>query len=363
MAWLKIVVLGSTGSIGTQTLDVIRAFPDRFRVIGLSGGRNKGLLFEQIKEFSPKYWCSIDDGNISIEDMASLPEADIVVVATGGSAGLIPTVRAIEAGKKIALANKEVLVMAGEVVMGMARRRGAEIIPIDSELSAIWQCLRGEVRPKRIILTASGGPFRETPYEKLKDIKPEDALRHPTWRMGKKITIDSATLLNKGLEVMETRWLFDIPYDKIDVLIHPESIIHSLVEFEDGSLKAQLSFPDMRIPIQYALSYPERLENRKLSILDISKPISLNLLPLPEGKYPCFELSMKSALMGKTYPSVLVGADEKAVELFLEGKISFLDIPELIKEALKNHKPEELSIEKALEVEAWAKNFVSELVG
>ena len=262
----NIVVLGSTGSIGTQTLDVVRALPGDFRVAGLSAGRNLDLLAEQIAEFNPRMvWC--EEGRDSIggdgaslvppEEMVVDPDVDLVMVATTGRAGLVPTLNALRAGKAVALSNKEVVVMAGELVTRAAAKHGAPLLPVDSEPSAIWQCLRGEDEPvRRLIITASGGPFRTRPLDEIAGVTPAEALAHPTWVMGRKITIDSSTLMNKGFEVIESRWLFDIPFDRIDVVVHPQSVIHSMIECADGSVKAQMGPPDMRLPIQAALAWP-----------------------------------------------------------------------------------------------------------
>ena len=272
----RLAIIGSTGSIGRQTLEVVRALPGRFRVAALAAGNNVELLAQQVSEFKPDYFsCSREDVSfdgcerLSTEAIASLPEVDIAVIAASGSAGLLPTLAAVRAGKKVALANKESLVAAGEIITAGAKQSGAEILPVDSEHSAIWQCLNGEETPaRRIILTASGGPFRGYNQEQLAAVTVTQALAHPSWRMGPKVTIDSATLMNKGLEVIEARWLFDMPVEDITVVVHPQSIIHSMVEFADGSVKAQLSYPDMRLPIQYALSCPERYDNPTLPRLD-----------------------------------------------------------------------------------------------
>lgn len=263
----RLAVLGSTGSIGRQTLEVVSAFPDRFEVVALACGENVSLLKEQVAEFKPGLVCTelaagakeiLGATCLPLEEIASHPDVDLVVIATSGKAGLGATLAAIRAGKKVALANKEVLVMAGGIVVAEAQKYDAEIVPIDSEHSAIWQCLNGEERRdvSKLILTASGGPFRQSTLAQLAAVTPKDALNHPTWRMGIKVTIDSATLMNKGMEVIEAHWLFDIPYSQIEVVVHPQSIIHSIVEFVDGSAKAQLSLPDMRLPIQYALTHP-----------------------------------------------------------------------------------------------------------
>ncbi|MBN1692409.1 MAG: 1-deoxy-D-xylulose-5-phosphate reductoisomerase, partial [Dehalococcoidales bacterium] len=281
----RLVLLGSTGSIGRQTLDIVRAMSGNFKVVGLAAGGNLALLHEQAKEFNPEYICYADSGaankaardNIAsldcqflpLEEMASHKDVDIVVVATSGLVGLGAVLAAVKAGRTIALANKESLVAAGSIITAEAKKNKARILPVDSEHSAIWQCLRGEKQPpRRIILTASGGPFLDYPPERMESITVAQALAHPSWKMGKKVTVDSATLMNKGLEVIEAHWLFNIPIEDVKVLVHPHSIIHSMVEFADGSVKAQLSRPDMRLPIQYALSYPDRLPNDDLPRLD-----------------------------------------------------------------------------------------------
>ncbi|MDQ6643679.1 MAG: 1-deoxy-D-xylulose-5-phosphate reductoisomerase, partial [Chloroflexota bacterium] len=293
---------------------------------------------------------------------------DIVVAATSGLIGLEPTLAAIRAGKTIALANKETLVMAGHLVMQEARRAGVSILPVDSEHSAIWQCLRGEQAKevKRLLLTASGGPFRRATLEQIRSVTVEQALAHPTWRMGPKITIDSATLMNKGLEVLEAHWLFDMPYEQIDVVVHPESIIHSMVEFIDGSLKLQASLPSMHLPILDALSYPARLNTaekglvRELRWADVAQ---LNFEALDESRFPCFRLALNAARRGGTYPSVLVGADEEAVALFLDGKIGLTGIAELIEAVLEQHRSVEYpDIATILEATAWARRTAREKI-
>ncbi|HJX69876.1 MAG TPA: 1-deoxy-D-xylulose-5-phosphate reductoisomerase [Dehalococcoidia bacterium] len=372
----RIAVLGSTGSIGQQTLEVVRAHEDRFQVVGLGGGRNAELLARQVEEFQPKFVSFQGTGGeeqgkgflslvpnssfLSLEEIACHPDVDLVVVATSGKAGLAPTLSAIRAGKQVALANKEVLVMAGGVVMAEAKRSGVEIAPVDSEHSAIWQCLQGEYREKvaRLILTASGGPFRHYPLEKLDAITPEQALKHPTWQMGKKVTVDSATLMNKGMEVIEAHWLFHMPIEHIGILIHPESMVHSLVEFGDGSVKAQLSLPDMRLPIQYALSYPERLPNPKLPRIDWSKLSALNFEPPDMVRFPCLKLAIEAGGKGGTYPGVLCAADEVAVGLFLSHRIGFLDIAKIVEEALAHHQSiNHPSLEEILAADAWAREY------
>jgi 1-deoxy-D-xylulose-5-phosphate reductoisomerase len=370
----NLVILGSTGSIGRQTLAIVRAFPERFRVLGLAASRNLTLLDKQAAEFRPLflYFEKEKSDNLetkcrflSLEEMASHPQVDMVVVATAGNAGLLPTLAAAKAGKKIALANKETLVMAGGLVMTEAGRTGAQILPVDSEHSAIWQCLNGEnAKPTRFILTASGGPFRELSLAEQERVSVEQALAHPSWRMGRKITIDSATLINKGLEVVEAHWLFGMPYEKIMVLIHPESIVHSMVEFADGSVKAQLSQPDMRLPIQYALTYPERLANQELPRLRWESLASLSFEPPDTERFPCLSLAIKAGEQGETYPAVLSGADEAAVALFLSGRICFTDIHRLVAQTLAEHQPTaQPTLEEIMAADAWAKDRVATLVG
>lgn len=366
----RLAILGSTGSIGQQTLDVVRSFPDRFRVVGLGAGRNSALLTEQIEEFQPKL-VSIDSANsseilhglkcelLSGDELVASPNVDLVVMAMSGKAGLDPTLAAIRAKKSIALATKEVLVMAGGIITAEAKKHGVQILPIDSEPSAIWQCLRGEEQQlTRLILTASGGPFRHLSTEELEKVTPQQALAHPTWRMGSKITIDSATLMNKGFEAIEISWLFDVPIDNIEIVIHPQSIIHSMVEFADGSIKAQMSPPDMRLPIQYALLYPERLPNN-FPHLDLSSTNSLTFEPPDGEQFPCLNLALDASRKGGTYPAVLSTADEVAVALFLEERISFTDIPKLVAEALEEHHSTlHPSLEDVLAADNWARRRV-----
>jgi len=372
----RIAVLGSTGSIGVQTLEVVRDLGDRFSVVGLAAGRNVSLLARQVEEFRPELVCFQGISNqgqeneypfhvpdsllLPLEDIAAHPDVDLVVVATSGKAGLAPTFAAIRAGKQIALANKEVLVMAGGIIMAEARQHGVEIFPIDSEHSAIWQCLRGEKREKvaRLILTASGGPFSHYSWEQMAKITPEEALRHPTWRMGEKVTVDSATLMNKGMEIIEARWLFDLPPQNIQVLIHPGSIVHSMVEFADGSVKAQLSVPDMRLPIQYALSYPERVPNPNLPRVNWEQFASLAFEPPDFSRFPCLALAMQAAERGGAFPAVLSAADEVAVGLFLSHRIGFLDIAMLVEDTLDHHQStDHPSLEEILAADAWAREY------
>jgi 1-deoxy-D-xylulose-5-phosphate reductoisomerase len=360
----KIAILGSTGSIGRQALDVIRALPNELKVVALTGNKNLELLERQISEFQPKMFCSsvkpdISYGGefLSIEEIASHPEVDFVIVATAGKAGLSPTLAALKAGKTVALADKEVLVMAGEIIVREASLHQAQILPIDSEHSAIWQCLQGEEnKPQRLFLTASGGPFYHYSQSQLAEVTPEQALQHPVWKMGRKVTIDSATLMNKGLEVIEAHWLFSFPFDSIEILMHPQSIVHSMVEFTDGSLKAQLSWPDMRLPIQYALSYPRRWLNPELPRLDWDKINSLNFEPVDYDRFPCLKLAMDAGKSGGTYPAVLCAADEVAVELFLSHRISFTDIAKIVQKTLEQHRNiPQPSLEEILAADDWAR--------
>ena len=360
----NIVVLGSTGSIGTQTLDVVRALPGEFRVVGLSAGRNLALLADQIAEFAPRMaWAEAGRERVAgaaltpPEAMAAEPAVDLVMMATTGRAGLTPTLAALRAGKAVALANKEVVVMAGDLLIRAAAENNAPLLPVDSEPSAIWQCLRGEAEPvRRLVITASGGPFRARPLDEIARVTPDEALAHPTWVMGRKITIDSATLMNKGFEVIESRWLFDVPFERIEVVVHPQSIIHSMVELADGSVKAQMGPPDMRLPIQAALSYPARMDNAALPRYDPLAWPSLAFEPLDAARYPCFALAAEAGRKGQTYPAALSAADEVAVHLFLDGRIAFGDIPRIVANALDRHEPfEASSVDAVLEADEWAR--------
>ncbi|MEE9199675.1 MAG: 1-deoxy-D-xylulose-5-phosphate reductoisomerase [Dehalococcoidia bacterium] len=363
-----LAILGSTGSIGRQTLDVVRSFPDRFSVVGLAAGKNCAMLAQQVQEFSPQVAYSAaptpelesarTDGCrwASLEEIATHPDVDAVMVATVGRVGLAPTLAAIRQGKTIILANKEVIVAAGELVMAEARRYNVPVLPVDSEPSAIWQCLRGEDSVARLILTASGGPFRERPIEELAHVTPEEALKHPTWSMGDKVTIDSSTLMNKGMEVIESHCLFDIPYEKIDVVVHPQSIVHSFVEFADGSIKAQIGPPDMRLPIQYALTYPERWYNKQNPRLASLADVSFTFQELDQARYPCFRLAVEAGRKGGTYPAVLSAADEVAVNLFLNGRIGFTEIFNVVEGVLAKHTPaSDPSLEDILLADQWAR--------
>ncbi|MDA0262964.1 MAG: 1-deoxy-D-xylulose-5-phosphate reductoisomerase [Chloroflexi bacterium] len=367
----RIVVLGSTGSIGRQTLDIVRAFPDEFEVVGLAAGNNIELFLEQVKEFSPKHVCCINppSGAFSgveytkMEDMVALDNVDQVMVALMGSVGLAPTLNALKAGKSVALSNKEPIVMAGGLIKEYESLYGGEVLPVDSEPSAIWQCLRGEDNEiLRLLITASGGPFRTTPISEMDAVTPERALQHPTWKMGKKITIDSATLMNKAFEVIETHWLFSVPWDRIEVVVHPQSTIHSMVEFADGSVKAQMGPPDMRLPIQYALFYPKRLPNAMIPRLDTKKSHALTFDPLEPARYPCFDIALSAAQKGGTYPAVLSAADEVAVQAFLDSKIGFTDIAKVIDRVLSEHDSMPgATVDEFIEADRWATGRTAEL--
>jgi 1-deoxy-D-xylulose-5-phosphate reductoisomerase len=374
----RIALLGSTGSIGRQTLDVVRCFPEHFRVVALAARQNIELLAKQAREFDvPVTACFAESPEIAqaaraalpdvllgeqgLLEVATLPEADIIVAATSGLVGLNPTLAAIRAGKTIALANKETLVMGGHLVMEEARRAGVSILPIDSEHSALWQCLRGEqiADVRCLIITASGGPFRHSTLEEVRSVTVEQALAHPTWRMGPKITIDSATLMNKALEVIEAHWLFGIPYEQIEVVVQPESIIHSMVEYRDGSIKMQASLPTMHLPILNALAYPARLDTGNTGLLrELRWPevARLNFEELDVARFPCFRLAREAAERGGTYPSVLVGVDEEAVALFLAGKIGLLDIAALIETVMEQHESvSDPDVPAILNACAWAR--------
>ncbi len=370
----QLAVLGSTGSIGRQTLEVVRALPHKFHIIGLAGGKNIDLLAEQIREFKPRFvYCQDREAGsqlvnaecefLSLEDIARQPQVDTVVMATSGSSGLRPTLAAVKAGKNVALANKESLVMAGEIIINEAKLNAAQILPIDSEHSAIWQCLKGETQSAaQLILTASGGPFCHYSPAQLDEVTVEQALKHPSWQMGRKVTIDSATLMNKGLEVIEAHWLFNMSFDSIKVLIHPQSIIHSMVEFIDGSIKAQLSYPDMRLPIQYALTYPERLPNPQFPKLDWGIINNLSFEQPDFDTFPCLKLAIEAGRKGGTYPAVVCAADEVAVELFLWQRIKFIDIANLVGQALEQHQAiAHPSLEEIMAADAWARQRVIKL--
>ena len=372
----RIAILGSTGSIGRSALAVVDAHPARLRVAALAAGDNASLLAEQIERYRPgvaaiataagldrlraalgSSTTAVASGPEGLVEVATHPDVDIVICASAGTAGLEAVLAAIEAGKTIALANKEVLVMAGALVTGAARRRGVAILPVDSEHNAIHQCLHGRnpADVRRLVLTASGGPFRELTQGDLERVRPEAALQHPTWQMGRKITIDSATLMNKGLEVIEAHWLFGVDADRIDVLIHPQSIVHSMVELTDGSVIAQLGVTDMRLPIQYACSYPDRWETQ-LPTLDLARAGRLEFHEPAHDRFPCLALAYRALRAGGTVPVVLNAANEVAVEAFLDGKLGFTAIPRVIQKTMDAHQVEPVStIETVRRVDRWAR--------
>jgi 1-deoxy-D-xylulose-5-phosphate reductoisomerase len=372
----RVVLLGSTGSIGQSTLKVVHDLPDRLKLIGLAaGGGNIPEFARQIQTYHPQSACVFDPkklgelrtsntnstrlvtGEEGLIELATLPDADIVLIAIVGTAGLRPALAAIEAGKHIAVASKEILVMAGEAVMSAAKRKGVKVLPVDSEHNAIWQCLDGkpnhEVR--NLWLTASGGPFRNTPKDDFGKITVKEALKHPTWNMGEKITIDSATLMNKGLEMIEARWLFDIEMKRVQVVIHPQSIIHSMVEFIDGSLLAQLCEPNMRLPIQYALTYPERLSNT-LPQADFNRMSELRFEMPDHDRFPALRLARESGERGGTTPAVFNAANEVAVKRFVKGEIGFTDIWGTVERVLTHHHTiEHASLETIMDADLWAR--------
>ncbi len=376
---LGVSILGATGSIGRQTLDIIAHHPDKLRVVALSAGRDKDALVALARQWRPKALalldpqaaqacanevdCPVLTGIEGLTEIATLPEADIVVVAVPTAKALLPTLAALQAGKRVALATKEVLVSGGHLVTQQLRQSG-ELLPIDSEHSALFQCLQGEniLAVARLLLTASGGPFRTKPLTELQRVTVEEALAHPTWRMGAKVTIDSATLMNKGLEIIEAQWLFGIPAERIEVIVHPQSIIHSLVEFVDGSVKAQLSLPDMRLPIQYALLYPER-HPCPVKRMDLTEIGMLTFEPPDEERFPCLRLAKEAAHIGGTMPAVMNAADEVAVEAFLQRRIGFMDIPAVVEATMARHQPiNEADLETIWEVDEWARRVAKEAV-
>ena len=374
----NVVVLGSTGSIGTSTVKVAEDLPERIRLIGLAAGNNSELLVEQAQKHQPiavsindaakvselrgklGSTCEVHSGAEGLLKLATMPEADIVLIAIVGTAGLQPALAAIRAGKDIAVASKEILVMAGEIVMGEARKHGVKVLAVDSEHSAIFQCLDGKPPEsvRKLWLTASGGPFRDKvawPKEKFSEITVERALKHPSWVMGRKITIDSATLFNKGLEMIEARWLFDIEMARVDVLVHPQSIVHSMVEFVDGSLLAQLSTPDMCLPIQYALTYPERVVNNRVQT-DFAKLGSLTFEAPDAERFPAITLARRAGDVGGTLPAVLNAANEVAVEAFVDRKINFQQITSLVSRVMVAHEVvSHPTLEQILAADAWAR--------
>lgn len=380
----RIAILGSTGSIGVNALKVIDSRRSDFEVVALAAGRNVDLLASQIERFRPALVSVLDEhyadmlrgklgrngtrivwGESGYAETAAIDKADMVVSAMVGAAGLLPTLKAIEAGKDIALANKETLVMAGELVMRKAAENNIELIPVDSEHSAIFQCINGE-RPdqvRKIILTASGGPFLRLPKEAMSRVTVEDALKHPNWSMGRKITIDSASMMNKGLEVIEAKWLFGVEPERIEIVVHPQSIIHSMVEFIDCSIIAQLGIPDMRIPIAYALSYPDRLPENDLC-LDIFKKAMLEFIPPDREKFPCLNLAYEAARIGGTMTAVLNAANEIAVEAFLAGRLGFTGLPEIIEATMSLHEINKIeTVADVIAADVWARRTASDLIG
>lgn len=377
-------ILGSTGSIGLSTLDVVRRHPDRFSITALAEGHDVELLSQQIAEFKPSLVSVRDEasrerlkgllgahkpqilcGLDGAAEVAAVDDANMVVSAIVGAAGLVPTVRAIEAGKDIALANKETLVVAGQLVSDLVKKHGVKLLPVDSEHSAIFQSLVGHRTEDvdRIILTASGGPFRKTPAEELKNVAPEQALKHPQWSMGAKITIDSATLMNKGLEVIEAHWLFDMPAEKIGIVVHPQSIIHSMVEYLDGCVIAQLGVPDMRAPIAYALSYPERCETG-VNKLDLAKVATLTFEEPDMERFPALRLAFDALKAAQTYPAVLNAANEIAVAAFLDKKIAFTNIADTVDKTMQKHEAwTPLTLEEYLKADKWARETAKQLIG
>ena len=354
----KIAILGSTGSIGVNTLEVVARFPDQFRVVGLSANENCGLLSQQIKRFQPKIACIMSDARAAaltkrtsrraakivsgldgLIEIVTRPDVDVVVMAIVGSISLVPLLKAITAGKQIALASKEALIAGGELIVREARRKKVSIIPVDSEHSAIFQCIDGRPRAqlKKIYLTGTGGPLRTLPRRVFDTLTREEVTSHPRWKMGKKISVDSATLMNKGLEVIEAHWLFSMPIGAIEVVIHPEAVVHSMVECIDGSIIAQLSVPDMRIPIQYALGYPRRLPQQFGLFVDFNKTDTLTFQRPDREKFPCLDLAFGAARDGGTFPAVLNASNEEAVCSFLDGKIPFTRIPTIVERVLAKH--------------------------
>jgi len=377
-----ISILGSTGSVGQNVLRVVLAFPERFRVVGLAGGANIGELAAQVAAHRPKVVSvATPEGLLALGRLVDLSgveagvgregmvavsthdEASMVVASAVGAVGLVPTYRALEAGKDVALANKETLVMAGELMLAESRAHGGRLLPIDSEHCALHQCLDGRTpaEVKRLLLTASGGPFRNRPHATFSEITREEALAHPTWNMGRKISIDSATMMNKGLEVIEARWLFGVEAPRIDVLIHPQSIIHSLVEFVDGTVLAQLGVTDMRLPIQYALSYPEKWP-AAIPGLDLAKAMRLEFHAPDHDRFPCLGLAYRALERGGTTPAVLNAANEEAVHAFLEGQIRFTAISETIQDVVDAHPTTSVShLEDVLEADTWARQRAAEV--
>jgi len=362
----RVAILGSTGSIGRQTLDVISQHPDLLQVVGLAANRSSDLLREQAQRFGVKRLALLAGGDAGIPsgmdavvDVATAPDVDVVVVSVAGVIGLIPILAAIKAGKDIALASKEVLVAAGEVVMPLVRQHGVQLTPIDSEHSAVFQCLQGShSAPLEIILTASGGPFRGKKRHELEQVTVEQALAHPTWRMGGKITIDSATLMNKALEVIEARWLFDVPIERVSAVIHPQSIIHSMVRFADGSVLAQMGWPNMRLPIQYALLYPERVPNALKPWNPLDTP-NLSFEPIDEEVFPAIRIAREAMAMGGTAATAFNAANEEAANGFLAGRVGFLEISRVVEETMRSVPVVEPTLNNILQVDAEARRIVN----
>jgi len=377
---IRVAVLGSTGSVGRQALDVIRGAPEQFEVVALAGGRNVALLAEQVREFEPAAICALDgpeadalraESSASWDDLdtiATRDDVDVVLAATNGLVGLAPTLAALRAGKPVAIANKEALVVGGPAVLAAleeGRARGAELRPVDSEHSAIWQCLWGEpvAGIDRLTLTASGGAFRDMSTDELDAVTPEQATSHPNWDMGRKITVDSATLFNKGLEAIEARWLFDIPLDRIDILQHRESVIHSMVTFVDGSVKAQLGEPDMGLPIQVALAYPQRAPAQPAPPLDLAARGALHFGAVDIERYPALAVALEAGQREDTTAAAVSGADEAAVAQFLAGRCRFTDIPRLLELALQTHSPTiDPDLDALLAAETWGRQMVDDAV-
>jgi len=382
----NIAILGSTGSIGRSALSIIETHPDLFTISALAANTSVDLIEQQVRQFHPKLVALYDQnaakllqqrlsdlksvevmsGEMGISAVATIEEAELVLEAMGGSIGLLPTLEAIEAGKDLAFVNKEVLVMCGSLVQRAAKKHNVKLLPVDSEISAIFQCLPNPFEKDKIhklILTASGGPFRETSSDQLKDITPEQALKHPNWEMGNKVTIDSATMMNKGLEVIEAKYFFELELKEIEIVVHAESIIHSMVEFVDGSMLAQLGTPDMRLPIQYALTYPDRLEN-PADRLDFSQIHQFNFEPPDFKRFPCLDLAYTAAEIGGTLPIVLSSSDEVVVDAFLNRQIGFMDIPTIIRRAMDLHDViYEAELDQILEVNRWTREITSKIIG
>ncbi len=360
----RVVVLGSTGSIGTQTLDIAARHPDEIRIVGLAAGRDRAALDAQAARFGVERTATFAESGIeALVEMATADDVDYVVVAVAGVIGLLPTIAAIEAGKTIGLASKEVLVAAGEIVMPLARKHGVDLVPIDSEHSAIFQCLRG-YRPEevsKLILTASGGPFRGRTRADLERVTVEQALAHPTWRMGGKITIDSATLMNKGLEMIEARWLFDVEVDRIDVVVHPQSVVHSMVELRDGSVLGQLGWPDMRLPIHVALMHPERVPSGLKPWNPVETP-SLTFERVDDATFSSLRLAREAARAGGTLPCALNAANEEAANAFLRGEVSFLGIPEVVERTMAAHENVAPMLESLLATDEASRRFARNLM-